>query len=605
VLVLTVIQGPDKGRTFQLPDQEPQLVGRSSEALPLTDATVSRRHAELTPDRNAWYIRDLGSQNGTWVNGTRITARTRLKPGDQIKTGATLMVFGLAGRQPELDTVRIIKDSVKPTVDRALASSEDSVMLGDSVSLGESDARTSAGDHLRVVYQLTTLTSQLPDRQRLLEGVMDLVFQEFRPERGVMLLISEAGQPEPAVVRFAPPPQGLSGGTSALSGVPGDSGLLAPPGDKPGHEGEPARRERINVSRTILQHCLSRNEGVLSTNAMTDPRFTGAGINDRASPADSITRLAIRSAICSPIRFRDRTFGAIYIDSSGDGPAFTPEQLALMNAVGQHTGLALANAELYAQKLQAERLAAMGETVASLSHSIKNILQGLRGGADVVEMGLKKEDLKVSRGGWGILKRNLDRIIGLTMNMLAYSRPRTLEIELTRLTPLLEDCASLLKDLCDARGVVLIVDADPDFPPVPIDTEQMHQAFMNLFTNAVEAVEPRAGVVTVKAGLRVGPEGSPSGGEVRVDVIDNGPGVPPAMQRKIFEPFVTTKGLRGTGLGLAVTRRIVEQHRGRVEVRSPVGNGRGACFSVILPVSGGIDPSQTADAQAKDRRPPI
>src|SRR5499426_913261 len=94
MLILTVIQGPDKGKTFQLPAHEPQLLGRSSEALPLKDATVSRRHSELTPDDGEWWIRDLGSQNGTYVNGVRIAERTRLRVGDQIRTGATLFVFG-------------------------------------------------------------------------------------------------------------------------------------------------------------------------------------------------------------------------------------------------------------------------------------------------------------------------------------------------------------------------------------------------------------------------------------------------------------------------------------------------------------------------------
>src|SRR5688500_14035383 len=68
MLIRTVLQGPDKGRKFELPDHEPQLIGRSSEALPLTDNTVSRRHAELTPDDGVWWIRDLHSQNGTYVN---------------------------------------------------------------------------------------------------------------------------------------------------------------------------------------------------------------------------------------------------------------------------------------------------------------------------------------------------------------------------------------------------------------------------------------------------------------------------------------------------------------------------------------------------------
>ncbi|MCA3003885.1 MAG: GAF domain-containing protein, partial [Phycisphaerales bacterium] len=317
------------------------------------------------------------------------------------------------------------------------------------------------------------------------------------------------------------------------------------------------------------------------------------GAAGKFSPGDSVVRLNIRSAVCSPVRFRDRTFGAIYIDTSVPGSAYSADQLALLNAIGQHTGLALANAELYSQKLQAERLAAMGETVASLSHSIKNILQGLRGGGDVVEMGLKKEDLKVARGGWSILKRNLDRIIGLTMNMLAYSRPRTLDMELTRVGVLLEDCASLLTDRCTAKGIALIVDADPEMPPVAMDAGLMHQALMNLILNAVEAVESQSGTVTVRAVFRPAPTPG-AAGEVQIDVIDNGPGIAPEMQQRIFEPFFTTKGLRGTGLGLAVTRRIIEQHAGRVSLKSALG--RGATFTIVIPTEPGqlIDPSQTS-----------
>jgi two-component system NtrC family sensor kinase len=315
-----------------------------------------------------------------------------------------------------------------------------------------------------------------------------------------------------------------------------------------------------------------------------------------------VQRLAIRSAMCVPIRFGTpaRTFGAIYIDSSIGAGAFGAEQLALMNAIGQQTGLALSHVELLGQKLATERLAAIGETVASLSHSIKNILQGLRGGADVVEMGLRKDDLKVARGGWPILSRNLDRIISLTMNMLAFSRPRTLEIELTKIPALLEDCASLMAEQCRVRGVALLIDAEADIPPVPIDPGQLHQAFMNLMTNAVEAVEPRTGAVTVKAKFTPFDPDKPAGrGELRIDVIDNGPGVTPELQRKIFDPFFTTKGLRGTGLGLAVTRRIIEAHDGKILLASTPG--KGAIFSVVLPFdpSQKIDPSATTDTRAR------
>src|SRR4030095_9959379 len=87
------MQGPDKGRRFELPD-EPALVGRESRQLPLTDNTVSRRHAELIPAEGNWVLKDLGSSNGSYVNGARVTNRYTLKLGDQIRVGRTLMVFG-------------------------------------------------------------------------------------------------------------------------------------------------------------------------------------------------------------------------------------------------------------------------------------------------------------------------------------------------------------------------------------------------------------------------------------------------------------------------------------------------------------------------------
>src|SRR5437764_14592600 len=88
-----ILQGPDKGRRFELPDK-PALVGRESRQLPLTDNTVSRRHAELLPGEDGWVLRDLGSSNGTYINGLRVTNRYILKLGDQIRVGRTLMVFG-------------------------------------------------------------------------------------------------------------------------------------------------------------------------------------------------------------------------------------------------------------------------------------------------------------------------------------------------------------------------------------------------------------------------------------------------------------------------------------------------------------------------------
>lgn len=561
MLVLSVIQGPDKGRTFELPDHEPQLIGRSSEALPLMDTTVSRRHAELTPDGGAWYIRDLESQNGTYVNGVKITERLRLRAGDQIRTGATLFVFGQT-ETTDPEVIRLLRpEQMDASIERTMASNADSVLLS------EPEPRAAAVDHLRVIYRLTTITTRAAERDELLRQVMEVVFAEFKPERGFIVLMGATPDepPRPAVVKYAAAPRDMD-------------------------------EAKIHVSRTILQHVIRMGEGVLSSNAMTDPRF---------AKGDSVQKGHIRSAVCSPIKHRDRVYGAVYVDSSIANYTFTAEQLALLNAIGQHTGLALANAELYQEKLQTERLAAIGETVASLSHSIKNILQGMRGGADVVELGLKKDDLKIARGGWTILKRNLDRIVALTMNMLAFSRQRSIELELTKIQSIIEECVQLIDDQARAKNAAVICDLDPEIPHAMLDAHLLHQALMNLLTNAVEAVEPGKGLITVRASYRPAPRpvpGSPAGSAIDVAVIDNGPGVPRNKQAWIFEPFNTTKGLRGTGLGLAVAKRVAEEHKGRLTVESD--EGRGATFRLHLPadLQASADPSATTGERPDARR---
>lgn len=562
MLILTVLQGPDKGRTFELPENEPQLIGRSSEALPMSDNAVSRAHAELTPDVGNWYIRDLGSQNGTYVNGDRITDRTRLRAGDQIRIGQTLFVFGVSN-PAEAEVVRLTGPSrMDASIERTLPSTGLHLPGGndDSVILSEPEPRSAAIDHLRIIYRLTTLITRPLDREELAKAALDLIFAEFRPQRGCILLQGDAPDqpPTPVAVKYREQP-------------------LDP------------EEARIHVSKTILLHAMSKGEGVLSSNAMHDPRFASG---------DSVQRMHIRSAICSPIRFGEKNYGAIYIDSSIANYTFTPEQLALMNAIGQHVGLSLANAEAHRHRLQSERLATIGETVATLSHSIKNMLQGLRGGADLVEMGLKKEDFKIANGGWGILQRNLNRIISLTMNMLAFSRQRRVEVEIVPLGPLIDDCVQLLEGPASAKQVAVIADVDSDVPPVPLDQALVHQAIMNLLGNAIDAAPQETGAVVIKGMYR--PAGASPGqrhAECEIAVIDNGPGIPHAKQRWIFEPFNTTKGLKGTGLGLAVAKRVAEDHGGRILMES--SEGKGAIFRLILPadLATAGDPSATAHSK--------
>lgn len=229
------------------------------------------------------------------------------------------------------------------------------------------------------------------------------------------------------------------------------------------------------------------------------------------------------------------------------------------------------------------RLVAAGRAVASLSHAIKNILQALRGGADAVELALARGDLDQARAGWPILSRNLDRIHSLALNLLAFAHDRPLDREPTLLPPLLREVAELLQPAAERRGARIEVVFDQDLPEPSLDLGAIHQALVNLAMNAIEAVPERSGRIQLRA------ERGTEEGFVTIAVEDNGPGLPEAVRRRGFEPFVSTKGQRGTGLGLAVTRRLAERHGG--ELRLDPAFESGTRLELVLP----IDPDDEAD----------
>ena len=442
------------------------------------------------------------------------------------------------------------KEEIDASVEHAVTSNDDSMIMSSP------DPRQSAEFQLNVIYELVNLIGTVTDKQDLFDRVMEVVFDYFDADRGFILVAEEKGvDPEPVVVRRRD-----------------DAGRNLLPELR-------AAGKPVTISRTIVHHVMKKSQGVLSSNAMSDTRFAAG---------DSVQGYGIRSAMCVPIKYNDRLYGVIQVDSKIANYTYTEDQLNLLTAIGVQTGMALANLRLVEQRLRSERLAGVGQTVASLSHSIRNILQGMRGGADVVELGLKKKNLGVVNNGWVIVSRNLERIYGLTLNMLAFSKQRRPEIELTNLAPLLDEVVALVSKQYENRGAALINDVPADLPPVPIDGGAIHQAVLNLLTNALDAVEAQQGVVTLRVELEEATD------RVRLSVTDNGVGISPGSRRRLFEPFHSTKGLRGTGLGLVVTKKVVDEHGGTIHVDSQPGAG--ATFTIELPLIEGHAP-HNADTQ--------
>jgi signal transduction histidine kinase len=554
VLTLLVLQGPDKGRRYELPDA-PALLGRESRQLPLSDQTVSRRHCELHPHDGSWILHDLGSSNGTYVNGQRVTARYDLKLGDQIRIGRTLMVFGAQPGVHSMHSSNVSlagEDAMDSAIMHTIPSNEDSMVLA------VPEPAAAAVSNLRILYQLSAALGTSFDVEHVLDIIMDLCFEHVKADRGIIFLFDEKrAELTPRVARIREETAHSKDKESAAKGTP-----IA------------VDSERIHASRTIVNHVVDTGEGVLSSNAMADRRF---------SKGKSIHNLGIRSALCVPIKAKrlddregDEVIGVIYIDSSVKNYTYSTDQLRLLSAIGVQAGLAIQNARLYQAGLQAERMAAVGETTAALSHSIKNILQALRGGADVVEMGLKSSNVSQAQKGWGIVDRNLNKIYGLTLNLLAYSRPREPNFELANLRKVIDECLELIAANAAEKAVMAVADVDRDLPPIPIDPDGIHQVLINLLSNALDAVEPHHhGLIKVAARF------DPDTKQAVIEVIDNGSGIPATMMKHMFELFHSTKGNRGTGLGLAVAKKIVEEHEGSISVRSSPSEG--TTFTVRLP----------------------
>src|SRR5205085_2793816 len=168
--------------------------------------------------------------------------------------------------------------------------------------------------------------------------------------------------------------------------------------------------ERMAISRTILDYVMEHKEGVLTSDARDDTRWKGEG---------SIVTLGVREAICVPMQGRYGIVGVIYIDTytppdksllARPSNRFSEEHLKLMVAIGHQAALAVEDTSYYSAMLQAERLAAMGQAIATLSHHIKNNLQCIRGGSYLIDEGLKAGDNDVILRGWRIVEKNQERI---------------------------------------------------------------------------------------------------------------------------------------------------------------------------------------------------
>ena len=258
------------------------------------------------------------------------------------------------------------------------------------------------------------------------------------------------------------------------------------------------------------------------------------------------------------------------------------ERRAMRRAIREHTEHL---EQLVDQKTQellaAERLAAVGQTVAGLSHAIKNMASGLEGSLFLLRQGLEQDRKAYLEQGWEMLEANVRKLKTLSLDMLRFARPEELSTAPTDPALPARQVVDLLAPQAKAAGVTLELEAPEGLAPALIDAAAMHRSLMNLVGNALDACAS-AGFGPQKPGGRVlvRVEGLPGGG-ASYSVRDNGCGIPESARQDLFTAFFSTKGEGGSGLGLMTTKKTVEAHGGSIHITSKENSG--SEFIILIP----------------------
>ncbi len=501
------------------------LIGRGADNdICLADGKVSRTHARVYIEGDGLYVRDLESRNGIAVDGT-VVEHAQLNDGNVLYIGDAAL------------EVTVFSDS---QVGQRVISYDEGTELYQGLIAKAGDER------LKLVYRAAQLLGTVFDVDNLLDRILQLMFDALpNVQRGFVLLAPQPGR-EAEVCASR-----VRGSHGASSGPP--------------------------LSHTLVDAVLREKQAVLTIDAQADSRFDAAM---------SVVNHKIHAAMCAPLCGRETVAGALYVDAGETEATFEQEDLELLMTLTRVVGVAVENARLYEERVERERLAAIGQATAGVGHCIKNIVTGIRGASEYIDQALQQRELRYLEKAWPIMGRAIQRIDMLVINLLTFSRERAMEVGPADVHGLVREVLEVVRGRADRYNITLEHVSDGN-ARAEMDAQAMYRVLLNLVTNALDACEEKGGQVTVSTRIdeRV----------CSIEVRDTGPGIPPEVMPKLAQAFVSTKGSAGTGLGLACSYKIVREHGGDIVADSKPGQG--AVFNVMLPrqtiqPTGGISTAQ-------------
>jgi signal transduction histidine kinase len=260
--------------------------------------------------------------------------------------------------------------------------------------------------------------------------------------------------------------------------------------------------------------------------------------------------------------------------------AYSSEEIELFRGVAASIGVTLQNSQIYERMKERDRLAALGQMAAGLAHEIRNPLGSIKGAAQYLQPVEGQTPDASTREFLDIIVEEVDRLNKIVSQFLDYARPYRGDQSPLDVNDVVRKTINLIEKERSGSRVEIAMNLFEGLPPARADAQQLRQVFLNLALNAFDAM-PQGGRLQVSSGLRRSTRRGASAAFLEIRFRDDGIGIPPADLRNLFIPFFTTKE-KGTGLGLPISQRIIENHGGTIEVRSQPGSG--STFTVLLPV---------------------
>lgn len=508
------------------------VIGRAAESdLMLPDPAISRLHAIMRSVNGTVAIEDNDSTNGIFLNGHRV-GKTVVSEGDFITIGPYTIVMRAAGRDdveavPKGTTVCVTHENARRAHDSLLE-----------------EQKT---DFFPALYRATLLLGERIPFPEYLNQVLALTLEALPARRGAVVIQFDKNQ-EPAL----------------CASLSLDDQLHSLP-----------------LSKTLTEHVMRTRTAFYTENAQSDPRFCGS---------ETMVRHAIGAAMCAPLCGNSRTVGAIYVDTLPEKTRYPGRELEFLTAIAYLIGLAAEGKQLDDRMVAQARLAALGQAIAGISHDLRNVLTGVKGGVELMEAAGEEAgpDSRPVRSARRIIRRSLDTIDAYLNDLISFVRDTEIKRAPTFVNGVVQDVLDVIRPVAAERKVELVFQGG-GFEPAHIDGLQIHRVLLNLLRNAIDACSAHGGTVTVSTGWK--------GETLMLQVADDGAGISEEDLARIAQPFYTTKGSRGTGLGLAISYRIIESHGGRIVVYSRPG--KGSSFTIVIP-NCAIAKSAPVDAPSTD-----